>query len=243
MKKYIFAFLLILCAACVFGAQYENPMLNMDVPSGLEQGQMYFDFEHKFYRTLHDYPQDDLFAIFDNSANMNIGLRYMAIAGLELNAGYTVLNQEKTAGAGYTLKFPDLYLNLAAGVQFFSYRDYTHDNDDTNLFYSLALQSVPLLDEKLLLSAEIAYDGYNENPGAAIGASYEIMRGLSVLAEYYPVIKADPENGLIGTTGCYFLGLKIQTSGHQFIFKFGNSYDMRSAAHAGHKDAGCVRGI
>jgi hypothetical protein len=226
MKRLFITTALVLAAGFVFAAQYENPMLNMSVPSGLEQGQMYFYFEHKFYQTLHNYPNNDLFAVFDNSANMNIGLRYMAFAGLEVSAGYTVQNREKLAGASYALKFPGLYFNLQAGIQLFSYHDYIHDNEDTNLFYSLALQSIPLFDDKFLLSLDAAYDGYNENPGFGIGASYEVFRGLSVLAEYYPAVKADPNNTLIGSTGCYSFGFKIQTSGHQFIFKFGNSYDV-----------------
>jgi hypothetical protein len=113
-----------------------------------------------------------------------------------------------------------------AGIQFFTYADYIHNNYDQNLFYSLSIQSVPLLDEKLVVSIDAAFDGYALNPGFAVGASYEFIRDISILAEYYPLVKVDPKNDCVGTTGVYSFGLKIQTSGHQFIFKFGNSTDI-----------------
>jgi hypothetical protein len=226
MKKMVVAVLLLLSAAPVFALQYENPMLNMAVPSGLEKGQMYFQFEQKFYQALNSYPDSDHFALLDGGANLNISIRYMAIAGIELNAGYTVLSREKTAGASYVLNLIDLNFNIQAGLEFFSYYDYARSSDDQNLFYYLALQNTPLLDGRLIFTADAAYDGYNKNPGAAIGVSYEVVRGLSVLAEYYPVIKTDKNNKNIGDISCYSAGFKIQTSGHQFIFKFGNSYSM-----------------
>jgi hypothetical protein len=227
MKRLAVVLMLVLSSASVFALQYENPMLNMTVPSGLEQGRMYFTFEHNFYQTFHNYPSTDFLALLDNGANMNISLRYLAIAGLEISAGYTVLNREKLAGLSYVLKFPDIYFNVQANIQLFSYHDFVHDNEDTNLFYSLAIQSEPMLDDRLIFSLDAAYDGYNENIGLAIGASFKVLTDIALLGEYYyPVVKIDGANSAIGAAGIYFFGFKIQTSGHQFIFKFGNSYEM-----------------
>jgi len=226
MKKLVLVLFLFLSAGCIFAAQYENPMVNMDVPTGLEQGQMYIKFDHKFYQALNMYPKDDMFAIFDNLVNMNLELRYLAVAGLEINAGYTTANREQTAGVSYVLKFHDLHFNAQAGIEFFTYRDFTHSDYDQNLFYSLDLQSEPLLDDTLVISLDAAYDGYAQNPGLGIGASYEILRNISIMAEYYPLIKANLKSDCLGTTGVYFAGLKFQTSGHEFILKFGNSSDI-----------------
>ena len=226
MKKTVLILFLLSAAGCIFAAQYENPMLNMDVPTGLEQGQTYFKFDHKFYQALDKYPKNDMFALFDNQVNMNIELRYLAVAGLEINAGYTTKNREQTAGLSYALNFHELHFSVQAGLEFFTYRDSVHGNFDQNLFYSLDIQSEPLLDDKLILSLDAGYDGYALNPGLAIGASYEILRDISLLAECYPVIKLAAQNDCIGPTSVYFVGFKIQTSGHQFIFKFGNSTDI-----------------
>lgn len=226
MKKFIAALFLIMAAAQAFAAQYETPMLNMTVPTGLKQGEFYVKFEHKFFQSFRGYPSDELFALFDGAANTCIELRYLAIAGLEVNASYITSNREQTIGLSYVFNFPGLFFNVQAGIQFFTYKDYIHNNYDQNLFYLAAVQSAGLLDNRLIISLDAAYDGYSMNPGLAIGVSYEVLADISILAEYYPVIRIDPDNGLIGTAGIYALGFKIQTSGHQFIFKFGNSADI-----------------
>jgi hypothetical protein len=226
MKKFIFVLLVVFAAMPVFAVQYEAPMLNMTVPTGLEQGQMYFKFDARFAQDLRTYPSDDLFALLDNSADINIELRYLAAAGLEINAGYTTVNREQTAGLSYVLKFPDLFFNVQAGIQYFTFKGPAPDKYEQNLFYSLSIQSVPLLDEKLFISVDAAFDGYAANPGLAIGVSYEVLMDISIIAEYYPVIKIDAANGFVGATGVYSFGFKIETSGHQFIFKCGNSTDI-----------------
>lgn len=226
MKRILLALCVMLQSFLVFAAQYEEPMLNMGVPSGLDQGQMYFKFDHKFYQGLNSYPDDDLFALLDNSVNMNLELRYMAVAGLEVNAGYTTDNREQMLGLSYVLQFPDLFFNVQAGLQYFTYRDFVNNNYNQNVFYSVSIQSVPFFDDRLIISLDAAFDGFVQNPGMAIGASFEVFDDISVLAEYYPVIKLDPANTLVGATGVYFFGFKMQTFGHQFIFKFGNSTDM-----------------
>jgi hypothetical protein len=225
VKKIIIIAISFFIAAAVYAEQFENPMLNMTVPSGLEDGQAYFVLNNNFLRTLHDYPTDDLYALFDDGVNMNLNFRYMTVSGLEAKVGYTTKNREQTAGISYVYKNPKLFLSSQLDVQFFSCVDYVHNNFDQNLFFLLSMQSVPLIDDKVVVSADAGYDAFNENIGLAIGLSYEVLSHLNLLAEYYPVFKGADSNQNIGTSGCYSFGIKLDTFGHQFIFKVGNSPD------------------
>jgi hypothetical protein len=226
MKKLIWTVALLLTCATARGEQFENPMLNMTVPSGLESGQSYLMINIKPTQPLKDYPKDDLYAILDKGANAGIEFRYMAGLNIEAKAGYITGNREQYAGASYTLLTPKLFFNSQLDVQFFSYKESQGSRYDQNLFYLLSLQSVPILDERLAISADLGYDGFNGHIGLGLGASYEIKNHVRLLAEYYPVFKGGDPGAVIGSTGCYSVGLKIDTFGHQFIFKVGNSGDI-----------------
>ena len=223
MKKLVWMAVLFLACAAARAEQFENPMLNMTVPSGLESGQSYLMINVKPAQTLRDYPKDDLYAILDKGVNAGIEFRYMAGLNIEAKAGYITGNREQYAGLSYTLPAPKLFFNSQLDMQFFSYKESQGSRYDQNLFYLLSLQSVPLLDERLAISADLGYDGFNGHIGLGLGASYEIRTHVRVLAEYYPVFKGGDPGAVIGSTGCYSVGLKFDTFGHQFIFKVGNS--------------------
>ena len=215
----------LLCFTVLNAEQYESPMLNMTVPSGLEDGQAYFTLNHKFLQSLRAYPEDNLYALFDGGVNMNLYFRYMPAWDIEIKFGYTTKNREQTAGLSYTLKTPKILFNSQVDVQFFSYADYVQNNFAQNLFYLLSLQSVAFWDDRVVVSVDAGYDGYNEHIGLGIGASMEIVRHIRLLAEYYPVFLREDRSVNVGTTGCYAFGIKLDTFGHQFIFKAGNSAD------------------
>ncbi len=223
MKRILFAMLFVLTAAMVSAGQYENPMLNMTVPSGLENGQTYLEIEHKFSQSFYSYPKDDFFAVLNYGSNIKIGLRYMIWEGIEAKIAYISYHREKTAGISYVLKTPQLGFNSQLDVQLLNYQDLNYASPVVqNFFYQLSLQTVPLLDDRVYLSLDLGYDGYNTNPGMGIGISVMAIKHLSLLAEYYPVLKAVGNN----TTGCFSFGLKIDTAGHQFIIRLGNSAEI-----------------
>lgn len=226
MKKVLVIIFFVLLVAAARAEQFESPMLNMTVPSGLESGQAYVTINLKSMQSLRNYPKDDLYAIVDNGVNMDLSFRYMAGLGIEAKAGYITANREQYAGLSYTFLTPKLFFNSQFDVQFFSCKDSTTPGYDQNLFYLLSFQSVPLIDDRLSASFDLGYDGFNEHIGLGMGISYEIIRHIRILAEYYPALKTDSQNPDIGDTGCYSFGLKIDTFGHQFIFKAGNSCDM-----------------
>lgn len=223
MKRILLIVAALMLAAAASADQYEAPMLNMDVPSGLQQNQLYFTFEHNFLQSLRTYPSDDVFAVLDNGANLGINLRYRIIAGLEAEAGYVTANREKTVGLSYQARFEQAFLSVGASVRFFSYEDFVNSNTDQNFFYAVCLQSVPLLDEKLTVSLDAAFDGYNGTFGMAVGAGYEVIRNLVIIAEYFPVIKSGDDESFLGEYGIYVFGIRYQTFGHQFMVKFANT--------------------
>jgi hypothetical protein len=222
MKKTYLAVVLVLLSAALFAEQFENPMLNMTVPSGLEDSQAYIVINHKFMRTLYNYPKDDLYAVFDGGANFNLDFRYMIGWNIEAQAGYTTTNREQTAGLSYTFNTPKLFFNSSVDVQFFTYRDPATGTFNQNLFYLLSLQTIPFFEERAVLTADAGYDGFNSHIGLGLGASYEIFKHIRVLAEYFPVFN-ETGSTAAGTTGCYSFGVKIDTFGHQFMFTAGNS--------------------
>ena len=228
MKKILVLMLALVAALPAFAAQYEMPFLNMVVPSGLEQNQMYFNFEHKFYQALNRYPSNDPFAVLNNGANLNVSLRYMPLEGLEVNAGYSSRQKEKLIGASYAMKMPALYFNWQAGLQFFSYEDTAFTQASQNLYYYIALQSVPFLEELLSVSLDLSYDGYEGMFGMAAGLSVAVIKNLSVVAEFYPYFEGGGEDTAVTSEKfpVYAFGLIYRTSGHQFMLKFSNSPEM-----------------
>lgn len=219
-------FLFLAPAFCVFAEQFENPMPNLTVPSGLEDGQAYIVIDHKFLRSLYDYPKDDLYAVLDGGADFSLDFRYKIGWNIEAQVGYTTANREQTAALSYTLDTPKLLFNSRLDVQFFSYYDFIAGTYDQNLFYLLSLQSIPFLEDRMVFTVDAGYDGFNGYIGLGLGASYEVTRHVNLIAEYYPVFRESGVSGHIGTTGCYSAGIKLDTFGHQFMFTAGNSSDI-----------------
>jgi len=237
MKKFFIFVLVLLAAASVYGKdapQYEKPMLDMYVPSGLVDNKMYVDFGHKLYRSLANYPSNDIFALVKSGANFNIGLRYMIWNGIEVNTAYDTSKDEKNIGASYVMKFPQLFFNAQAGLQFFDYEDPARGQQARNFFYSLSAQTVPLLDDRFTAAIDLAWDGYLNVFRTALGINFEVLKGLSISLEYYPQIQLEGGDGEDAApagpqmSGVYGFGIKYATYGHQFMLKFGNSPEIEA---------------
>jgi hypothetical protein len=232
MKKLFIIVFAVLAVSSAFGKdapQYEKPMLDMYVPSGLENNQMYVNFGHKLYRSLANYPSNDIFALVKSGANFNIGLRYMIWNGIEVNTAYDTSKDEKNIGASYAMKFPQLFFNAQAGLQFFDYEDPARGQQARNFFYSFCAQTVPLLDDRFTAAIDLAWDGYLNAFRTGIGVNFEVIKNLSISFEYYPIIQGDEEESAgPEVSGVYGFGIKYATYGHQFMLKFGNSPEIEA---------------
>ena len=233
MKRLAVFVLVFLATVPLFAVQYEKPMIDMVVPSGLENNQMYVNFGHKFYRTLAGYPGNDMFALLKSGANLNLQLRYMIWNGIEVKAAYDLGNDEKNIGLSYVLKFPQLFFNTQADFQFFDYEDLVLGQQARNLFYLVSVETIPLWNDRVTAAINVGYDGYYNTARFGIGACVEVIKDLSLTAEFYPNGLGgegdDEEGGGSGAAAAksvFSFGLKYFTYGHQFMLKFGNSAEM-----------------
>ncbi len=213
MRRLITVMAMSLCFISARAEQAENTMLNLLVPSGLEQGQAYFNIGHKYFYNLLDYksPDEDVFAPITAGANINIGFRYMIWNGIEAGLHYNGAGQEKRVSLSWSTAFEMAAVSVYS--EFFSYRE-SGGAYANNLFALVSGQSMKFFDV-LSFTLNLGYDGYNEKPVAGAGASATFMEKYSVMAEFYPVFKDG--------TGGYCFGFKAVTYGHQFVFFAGNT--------------------
>ncbi|MEI7542171.1 MAG: DUF5777 family beta-barrel protein [bacterium] len=230
MKKIFITIILAMASVTLFAVQYEMPMLDLTVPSGLTNNQMYFNFGHKMMQALNKYPTDNVFALLKNGASLNLNLRYMVGAGFEFKAGYDTIADEKNIAVSWVQKIPSIYLNAQVDLQFFGYTDAERTQTAINFFYLLSLQTVPFLDERVTVAVDLGYDGYLQKQAMGLGVSILTLKDITLVGEYYPVFEAEADEDITATekVACYSFGIRYATYGHQFMLKFGNSTQMET---------------
>ncbi len=204
---------------------FEQDMLNLKVPSNLDQTDMVFSVFHRFYGEITEEPFNTFFGL-DAGANVGIGLRYAVFPKLELNTSYTRYQKEYVIGASYAHFFHQFFLRSQLDVQFFTYEMTGIEERQRNFFYNLAVQSEPLF-RKITPTLNVGYDGYNESFGFGAGIDIgfdldiRLIERVSVIGEYYPIIGRD--DVIHGAENFFVTGLKIETYGHHFMLLVGNS--------------------
>ncbi|MCK5118397.1 MAG: hypothetical protein KAQ78_02375, partial [Candidatus Latescibacteria bacterium] len=96
---------------------YEDGMLNLSVPTELEEGQTEFVVQHRFYGKIAEEPLDTFFGM-DMGANVRIGLRVALREKLELIVSHIRIQKEYIVGLSYAYVVPDR-LRSQAEVRFF----------------------------------------------------------------------------------------------------------------------------
>jgi hypothetical protein len=217
LKKIVFILAAIMISFAAFAEQFERPMIDLDVPSGMERGQMYFELGEKFNTSLKNYPADDFFAIVDGGANIKLGIRYMATNNIEIITSYISEKMEKTAGLAYTFDFERDGFNAKIEALYINYKETPGEALKSEPFGLVSFQTVPFIGKMFVLTLDCGLE--SGHFGMGTGILYNISEHNCLLAEYYPVINQYKSN----TTGCYSFGYKHDTYGHQFIFRVGNS--------------------
>ena len=216
-------FFLCLPAACF---SYETSMLNLRVPSNLEQGQMEFHLQHRFFGPVDEDPLDTFFGM-DAGANIALMLRGPAWQRFEVRGGYIRDLSEWLLGLSRAWVFPEALLRTQMDIGFFSFEESDITGRKANLFYQVAFQTEPLFG-RVVPTLNAGYDGYNERGGLGFGARVNVLETVSIQGEYYPVISrddADPDSPL-GPENAFAFGVEIQTYGHHFVLMVGNSWDI-----------------
>jgi hypothetical protein len=217
LKKIIFAFFAVMVSFAAFAEQFEHPMMDLDVPSGMEKGQMYVELGEKSYAPLNNYPPDDFFAVIDNGANVKLGVRYMATDNISAGVSYISEKMEKTAELSYTFNFEKNGFNAKIEAAYINDREAPGEPLKSKPFGLVSFQTVPFMNKMFVVIVD--YGSESGHSGLGTGILYNISEHNCLLAEYYPVINQYKSN----TTSCYSFGYKHDTYGHQFIFRVGNS--------------------
>lgn len=207
---------------------YELGMLEMEVPTPLEQFNLQFFLDHRFGDAT-DRPFGTFFGFY-SGINALQELKFIPIKGLEIGANRRSRQSEWTLGASYSLRVPKIYLRGRLGAEFFSYQDITQPERPMNFFFSATLQSEPIL-KRVKPILTIGYDLYNQKLGSGAGLSAIIFTNvwyfeeIALLGEYYPVFGRSAERPWLGDYNVWIAGLGFSTPGHQFLFSVGNTFD------------------
>ncbi len=231
MRRFTLA-LLFLCLPSTCLA-YEASMLNLRVPSNLKNGQMEFFLHHRFYGAIDEDPLDTFFGMSDtffgmsSGANVGFGLRGPVWRELEVRGGYITDFSEWLLGLSYTWLFPDALLRTQLDIELYSFREFVDADRENNLFYLVDLETEPLF-ERLIFALNVGYDGFNKRGGLGFGAKVDVLRSVSILGEYFPVIGRDDdgEESPLGQENAFAFGVEFRTWGHQFMLLMGNSVEI-----------------
>jgi hypothetical protein len=216
MKKIKWILFFLIIAPNILPA-YENCMPNLDVPSALEAGQMRFSIQHRFYGRVDDKPGETFFGVFGYGANTALGLKAAIGKGFMASGMYISEGKETQLGLSWDFSITKWLLSQV-GVKYFSFRP-TWNVRESSVFCEWVLQSKALM-KRITPVFNLAYDGYYKALGCGAGVSVDVLDNVGLMAELYPGI----ENGGASTKTSYFVGAKIRTYGHYFIFVLGNSY-------------------
>ncbi len=228
----VILFILILFSIIILSeninAYDEQSIFNMKAPTGIERGQSELKIQHRFYGKVNEEPFETLFGMY-SGANVGLGIRYVVLSGLELEASYTSYNKESNLGASYTYLFPLIMLRSQVSANYFSYKTYNLDLNQeeriSNIFTLLSLQSDPIL-TLFLPCLNIGYDLEEKHLGIGFGANFIVLERVGTLkkviliGEYFPS-KIAGEN-----KNCYSFGLRLETYGHHFDFMLSNSSEI-----------------
>ncbi|MCK4591420.1 MAG: hypothetical protein KAT86_06670 [Candidatus Latescibacteria bacterium] len=195
---------------------YDSGMLNLEVPTDLEQRQAEFIVQHRFYGKITEEPVDTFLGM-DMGANVGVGLRYAIREKFEFDVSHTRIQKEYTIGLSYAYVVPEI-LQGQAEIQFFSFKPGTKERK-RGIFSQLSWQSEPVL-KRLTPVVNIGYDGYSGKAGLGLGVDVGIFEGLSMIGEYFPVLYGDDQ------VDCFAFGFRIRTYGHRFMFLLGNSSEI-----------------
>ena len=200
---------------------YEPSLLNMTVPSALQQGDIDLLIQHRFYGSVLDNPLTTLFGL-EIGANVALGARYMILPGLVARVLYTTGGQEITVGAGYAYHLQNFPLAVQAEADFISPQGFTARG--YGVFGLVTAEAGPFFNFGYL-TVEAGYDSYLNHFGAGIGGRIELNESWAIVGEFYPFIAEGIEQHVeeLGSSSAFSAGLMLTTAGHQFSLVIGNS--------------------
>jgi len=198
---------------------YDEPdMGGLTVPSELSSQQFNLSITHRFYGKVDTVPFETIFGL-DQSANVDLKLRYALRDRLELFTLYDIAQREFNIGASYAREFDPVFLNTQFNAQFYSINP-RNGGERTGAFFLVSLQTLPIID-RIRVTADLGYDGYGDRFGLGTGLDVDVIGPFAIFGEYYP--KLVVENDPLHSENSFDFGFRIATYGHLFSFFLGNN--------------------
>jgi hypothetical protein len=225
------AVIVVLFTFQLFSYSNEDPMLNLECPTKIEEGDLDLIIRHSYLAPIGN--DSSTFFGMEGGANAHIGVRVIPWKALEISSSYTSLWKELAVGADYSLEFKNAGLKWNFGADYFNYSSENADNRRGNFFIRTALQTVQIK-KHLSFSLNGTFDFYNMQPGVGVGTTLSFTDKMHLQMEYIPVFKLDKDNSNINPKHTYSVGFRIDTWGHHFTFFVSNSQEagIRRAALA-----------
>ncbi len=213
---------------------YEDwSMPNLRAPSLLEPFAIVSQYQHQFQgKTIRKDWHTSMLGIADG-ADINIGVRAAVWRGAQVYLSYDNLQMfsksrnEFTAGTGYALLIPKLFLRLQMEGEIYSYASFLTfpEKRKTGFFIRGCIQNDPFFD-RVSFIANIGY-GFNDRaPGVGLGVDVAINETFGVYGSFFPAwYKTDTAIGQSDIRSPYTFGVRIVTYGHQFFIFGGNAVE------------------
>ncbi len=196
-------------------------MLNLSVPSDLEERQMQFSIAHRFYGVATEKPLETFFGMH-GGANPGLGVHVVVAKGIGISGAYVFNSPLKAYSLGiqYKIPFPAWLFQFQIEGEYFSFEQAINCRK-SHMFFQMVSRIEPLFN-RFTPVFNLGYDGYNEKLGLGLGADIQITENMHFIGEYYPIIDSELEN----RENSFAVGIKVLTYGHQFHLLLGNSYGL-----------------
>ncbi len=206
---------------------FESGQFSLETPNQLTQNEAAFTIRHRFFGDVTK--TKDFFGI-DDGANTLLQLRYAPIDNFLIEVHHTREAGEYNIGLNYSYDYD--FIKVGYTINAFTLELPQFKERQNSYFANLSLQTPNYFDH-LILTANLAYDGYYELTNAGFGLDFNLANfidnltfteRISLMAEYYP--QFSKLDGISGKYDSYAVGIKFQTYAHHFELLVSNSAGM-----------------
>jgi hypothetical protein len=202
------AALVLLITSHIAAESYEPSLVNLHVPSRVHPIGLELTIQHRFSRVIGKPSQYSLL----DAADVRLTLRGQFWRGLGVQVSYGVGGTEFEGGIGYAHEFITRWLQGEAVITVFTFED--GPKRATNLLYLAAISS-DVLPDRLVLAANLTYDGYFSHLSAGAGFLLHTWPLLDLIGEYV-FLHHDPRQGETELVNAFAVAANFNVYNHHF---------------------------
>jgi hypothetical protein len=191
---------------------YDESLCNLFAPIFTTAPSLEVTFQHRFTRGFGE-PSYTLLG----GATVDAGVSGRVWKGLGASFDYFIPNDEIDFGGSYSYSANIHWLAGYGTVHFFNFKDNVSRSRISNAFYAAAVSAQPW-NNRLWVTGNIAYDGYNFLLVPSAALLYRVSEKVDMVAEY--CFKHDPSRFRMNS---FSFGVKYNTWRHQFKLLLSNS--------------------